>query len=77
MVVGSLSAVTDYRVRFQYTAGLAREKGFFRNGITLDRKGMLDLSILHGDGTNVVAKKGAGTSGTRDTNIRKERRRLR
>ena len=45
--------------------------------LALDRKGMLDLSILHGDGTNVVAKKGVGTSGTRDTNIRKERRRLR
>ena len=29
----------------------------------------LDLSVLHGDGTNTVAKKGAMVSGTRDTNI--------
>lgn len=43
MVVGSLSAVTDYRVRFQYTAGLAREKGFFRNGIII-----FPLELLRG-----------------------------
>ena len=53
------------------------QKLFESSLLTLDRKGMLDLSILHGDGTNVVAKKGARTSGTRDTNIRRERRRLR
>jgi transposase len=31
----------------------------------------LDLSIIHGDGSNTVAKKGAKESATRDTNIRK------
>lgn len=31
----------------------------------------LDLSILHGDGSNTVVKKGAAVSGTPDTNIRK------
>lgn len=52
-------------------------KLFESSVLILDRKGMLDLSVLHGDGTNVVAKKGAGTSGTRDTNTRRERRRWR
>jgi len=34
----------------------------------------LDLRVLHGDGTNTVAKKGATASGTRDTNTRRGRR---
>jgi transposase len=34
----------------------------------------LDLRILHGDGTNTVAKKGAMASGTRATSTRKGRR---
>ena len=34
----------------------------------------LDISVLHGDGTNTVAKKGAMASGTLGTNTRKERR---
>jgi transposase len=36
----------------------------------------LDTSVLHGDGTNTVAKKGAMASGTRATNIRRARRSL-
>lgn len=40
----------------------------------LNRQGKLDLSILHGDGSNTVAKKGAMESDTQDTNIKKERR---
>src|SRR5215831_18893150 len=34
----------------------------------------LDLHILHGDGTNTVAKKGAMASGTQGTNIRRKKR---
>jgi transposase len=34
----------------------------------------LDLRVLHGDGTNTVAKKGATASGTRGTNIRRGRK---
>jgi transposase len=41
----------------------------------LHQKGSLDLSILHGDGTNVIAKKGGSDWDTRDTNIRKVRKR--
>jgi transposase len=37
----------------------------------------LDLSVLHGDGTNTVAKKGAMGLGSRGTNTRRARRSLR
>jgi transposase len=36
----------------------------------------LDTSVLHGDGTNTVAKKGEMASGTRGTNTRRARRSL-
>jgi transposase len=36
----------------------------------------LDLSVLHGDGSNTVAKKGAMASGSRGTNTRRARRSL-
>src|SRR5437762_7591875 len=34
----------------------------------------LDISVLHGDGTNTVAKKGGMASATRGTNTRRERK---
>jgi transposase len=37
----------------------------------------LDLSVLHGDGTNTVAKKGAMALGIRGTNTRRARKSLR
>lgn len=37
----------------------------------LNDNDMLDLSILHGDGSNTVAKKGANKSGIRDISIKK------
>lgn len=37
----------------------------------LDDQGKLDLSILHGDGSNTVAKKGVQVSGIRDTSIKR------
>jgi transposase len=40
----------------------------------LSKKNLLDLSILHGDGSNAVAKKGVKESATQDTNIKKGRR---
>ena len=36
----------------------------------------IDLSVLHGDGTNTVAKKGGMGLGTRGTNTRRARRSL-
>lgn len=50
-------------------------KRLFENSIvTLDALGKLDLTILHGDGSNVVAKKGVKKSDTPDTNTRKVRK---
>ena len=43
----------------------------------LSQKGRLDLSILHGDGSNVAAKKGGVESATPDTSIKRERKSLR
>jgi transposase len=39
--------------------------------LRLARDSRLDLSILHGDGSNTVAKKGGTTLATQDTNIRR------
>ncbi len=38
----------------------------------LAHDGRLDLSLLHGDGSNAVAKKGAEELGTPDTSTKKE-----
>jgi hypothetical protein len=47
----------------------------FENSIiSLNALGKLDLSILHGDGSNVVAKKGELKSATPDTNTKKEKK---
>jgi len=40
----------------------------------LSKEKQLDLSILHGDGTNTVAKKGGMALATQATNTRKGRR---
>jgi transposase len=47
---------------------------FLASVMELDDKGKLDLSILHGDGSNTVAKKGASISVIQDTSIRKVRK---
>lgn len=50
----------------------------FENSIiTLDALGKLDLRVLHGDGSNVIAKKGDKKSDTPDTNTRKAKKSLR
>lgn len=47
-------------------------RNLFESGIQeLMLAGKLDLSVLHGDGSNTVAKKGALASATPGTNIRK------
>lgn len=48
---------------------------FLASVMELNDRGKLDLSILHGDGSNTMAKKGARASGTPDTNIKKARKR--
>jgi len=47
-------------------------KNLFESGVQeLMLRNKLDLSILHGDGSNTVAKKGVNLSDTADTNTRK------
>jgi len=50
------------------------EKLFEASVIHLKDTEQLDTSIIHGDGTNTVVKKGAPASVIQDTNIRKETR---
>jgi hypothetical protein len=47
------------------------KKLFEHSIITLDSLGKLDLTILHGDGSNVVAKKGVPELDTLDINTKK------
>lgn len=50
------------------------EKLFLTSIERLRDEGKLDLSILHGDGSNTVAKKGAKALGTPDINTKKEKK---
>jgi hypothetical protein len=68
----SWQAVYHYHNRWSKDGSY--RKLFEHSVITLDALGKLDLNILHGDGSNVVAKKGALVSVTPDTNTRKVRK---
>jgi transposase len=50
------------------------EKAFLASVHYLSDEQKLDLSVLHGDGSNTVAKKGAIQSATAATNTRRARR---
>ena len=50
------------------------ERAFVASVKHLDAAQKLDLSLLHGDGANTVAKKGARPLATAATNIRKARK---
>lgn len=52
-------------------------EALFLNSVdVLNKNGKLDLSILHGDGSNTVAKKGAKELATPGTNIKKAKKSL-
>jgi transposase len=50
------------------------EKAFIASVKHLSDENKLDLSLLHGDGSNTVAKKGAKELATADTNTRRAKR---
>jgi hypothetical protein len=50
------------------------ERAFSASVKQLDEAKKLDLSVLHGDGSNTVAKKGAMRSATAATNTKRARR---
>lgn len=60
-----------YKRHLQWSKDGSYRNLFETSAQTLFKKNKLDLSVLHGDGSNTVAKKGAVASGTPDTNIRK------
>jgi len=65
---------TVYRAFAKWANDGSLEQAFVASvGHLADAK-KLDLSILHGDGTNTVAKKGAMALATQATSTRKERR---
>jgi transposase len=61
-----------YRRHNQWSKDGSYQKLFAASVIHLKDTEQLDTSIIHGDGTNTVVKKGAQASVTQDTNTRKE-----
>lgn len=60
-----------YRWHNRWSKDGSYQNLFESSVIFLKDKNKLDLSVIHGDGSNTVAKKGAPDSVTPDTNIRK------
>ena len=60
-----------YRHHNRWSKDGSYEKLFESSVVWLKDTNKLDLLILHGDGSNTVAKKGALASAIRDTNTRK------
>jgi transposase len=67
---------TVYRVFAKWTEDGSLWQAFVASVRHLAAEKHLDTRVLHGDGTNTVAKKGAMASGTRGTNTRKARKSL-
>ena len=65
---------TVYRVFAKWAHDGSLWQAFIASVAHLSVEKHLDLSILHGDGTNTVAKKGGMALGTQATNTRKGKR---
>ena len=65
---------TVYKVFAKWADDGSLWQAFLASVRHLAAEKQLDTSVLHGDGTNTVAKKGAMGLATRATNTRKERR---
>ena len=70
----ALHYTTVYKVFAKWADDGSLERAFIASVAHLAAEKHLDLSILHGDGTNTVAKKGAMGLATPATNIRRGRR---
>jgi transposase len=73
----ALHYTTVYRVFAKWTDDESLQRAFIASVGHLAAEKKLDLSILHGDGTNTVAKKGGMGSGIRGTHTRRARRSVR
>src|SRR3989442_10865537 len=67
---------TVYRVFAKWADDGSLWRAFVASVRHLAAEKRLDLSVLHGDGTNTVAKKGGMVLGTRGTNTRRATRSL-
>ena len=63
-----------YRAFAKWADDGSLQQAFIASVSHLSDETQLDLSVLHGDGTNTVAKKGAMASATRAISPRRERR---
>jgi hypothetical protein len=63
-----------YRALATWADDGALQKAFMASVGHLAAEKKLDARVLHGDGTNTVAKKGEMASGILATNIKRERR---
>jgi transposase len=63
-----------YRAFAKWADDGSLQQAFIASVAHLSDEKKLDLRVLHGDGTNTIAKKGGMASGTLGTNTRKERR---
>jgi len=67
---------TVYKVFAKWADDGSLWQAFLASVRHLAAEKQLDISVLHGDGTNTVAKKGGMGLGTRGTNTRRARRSL-
>ena len=67
---------TIYKVFAKWAEDGSLWQAFIASVRHLATEKQLDISVLHGDGTNTVAKKGGMGLGTRGTNTRRARRSL-
>ena len=67
---------TIYKVFAKWTDDGSLWQAFVASVRHLAAEKQLDISVLHGDGTNTVAKKGAMALASRGTNTRRARRSL-
>ena len=65
---------TIYRTFAKWADDGSLWQAFIASVAHLSAEKQLDLSVLHGDGTNTVAKKGAMVSGIQATNTRRARK---
>lgn len=70
----SIHYTTVYKVFAKWAHDGSLWQAFLASVRHLATEKHLDLRVLHGDGTNTVAKKGGMASGTRGTNTRRARR---
>jgi transposase len=65
---------TIYKVFAKWAGDGSLGQAFVASVRHLAAEKQLDLHVLHGDGTNTVAKKGGTVSGSQGTNIRRARK---